>query len=378
MPIDHLDPFVSASTAKALHDEDPERIEGGRYRLPGLMIGVGGKLITEDGPRKGGWQRVTTLVKAIGDARALDLWHQRMLVMGFVKRPDLYDLACATVATLEATGAPAGELRKAMEKISNKVLAAVGADEGANLGTAFHGFTEAQDLGMMHYARRVWHGKLANYRSGLDAQGLAVESAYIERKVVVLEYGLAGTLDRILYDTVNGVHRIGDLKSQKKFWTWIEIAAQLAAYAMADAMWDRAKRCYVDMPPVAQDEAVVAWMPVAHPNGLAGDAQPGAADGVDFFTVDLERGRAALDLCSEVDRMRSEAKSVRQTWGLLRPAPHLAVVEAFAARLDTVSSPEEGSAVWAEVVKAGLGESAELREVAVEVNRRLIEPYLRG
>lgn len=366
MPIDHLDPFVSASAAKALHDEDPERVTGGRYRLPDLTIGVGGKLITGDGPRKGGWQRVTTLVKAIGDARALDLWHQRMLVMGFVKRPDLYDLACATVATT-----PESELREAMEKISAKVLAAVGADEGANLGTAFHGFTEAQDLGMMHYARRVWHGKLANYRSGLDAQGLLVEHHYIERKVVVLEYGLAGTLDRILYDTVNAVHRIGDLKSQKKFWTWLEIAAQLAAYTMADAMWDRAKRCYVDMPPVAQDEAVVAWMPVAHP-------EPDSPDSVDFFAVDLERGRAALDLCWQVDRMRSEAKSVRQTWGLLRPAPHLAAVESFAARLDAVSSPEEGSAVWAEVVKAGLGESAELREVAREVNRRLIEANLRG
>lgn len=372
MPIDQFDPFVSASAAKALHDEDPERITAGRYRLPGLIISPNGDLITEDGPRKGGWQRVTTMVKAIGDARALDLWHQRMLVMGFVKRPDLYDLACATVATLEATGAPVGEMREAMEKISGKVLAAVGADEGANLGTAFHGFTEAQDLGMMHYARRVWHGKLANYRDGLHAQGLTVEPAYIERKVVVLKYGLAGTLDRILDDIVNGTFRIGDLKSQKKFWTWLEIAAQMAAYAMADAMWDRAKRCYVDMPPVDQAEAIVSWMPVRHPD------DPDQPDGVDFFSVDLERGRAALDLCSQVDRMRSEAKSVKQTWGLLRPAPHLAAVEAFAARLDEVASPAEGSAVWSEIVKAGLGDSAELREIAAGVNRRLIEADLRG
>ena len=400
MPIDQFDPFVSASAARALHDEDPERITAGRYRLPDLIVtecpacapvgrnewcdSCSGKLSfrTGDGPRKGGWQRVTTMVKAIGDARALDLWHQRMLVMGFVKRPDLYDLACATVATLEATGAPVGEMREAMEKISGKVLAAVGADEGANLGTAFHGFTEAQDLGLMHYARKIWHGKLANYRDGLHAQGLAVEPTLIERKVVVLEYGLAGTLDRILADTVNRTYRIGDLKSQKKFWTWLEIAAQMAAYAMADAMWDRAKRCYVDMPPVDQAEAVVAWMPVTHPDGAAPSGTPTAgsnpADGVDFFSIDLERGRAALDLCSQVDKMRSEAKSVKQTWGLLRPAPHLAAVEAFAARLDEVASPSEGSAVWAEIVKAGLGDSAELREIAAGVNRRLIEADLRG
>src|SRR6185312_12051168 len=45
--------------------------------------------------------------------------------------------------------------------------------------------------------------------------------------------------------------------SQKKFWTWLEICGQQAAYAMADAMWDRARCCYVEMPTVAQDFAVV-------------------------------------------------------------------------------------------------------------------------
>lgn len=364
MPIDHLDPFTTASAVKST-DEDPERITGGRYRLPDLTIGVGGALETGAGPRKGGWQRVTTLVKAIGDSRALDLWHQRLLIMGMVKRPDLYDLACATVATT-----PDEDLRDALESLAGRILVAAGADEGANLGTAFHGFTEAQDLGLMHYAWRIWHGKLANYSSGLVAQGLQVVPEFVERRVVVLEYGLAGTLDRVLWDLVNTRHVIGDLKSQKKFWTWLEISAQMAAYAMADAMWDRRRRCYVDMPKVDTAEAVVAWMPVAHPDGLDGSGQEGAEDGVDFFSVDLEKGRAALDLCHQVDRMRSDAKSVHQTWGLLRPAPGLALVESFARRLDAVGTPAEGSAVWAEVVKAGLHTTPELGELAAEVAQR--------
>lgn len=368
MPIDHRsgaagDPFVTPSQLLG-QDDDPERITAGRYRLPDLTWSSLDGSLSTGGKRTGGWQRVTTLVKAIGDARALDLWHQRLLVLAMVKRPDLYDLACATVATTDPGDDRA--MREGLESLAGKLLAAVGADEGANLGTAFHGFTEADDLGLMHYARKVWHGKIRNYREGLDAQGLIVEQHYIERKVVVLKYGLAGTLDRILWDHTAEVHRIGDLKSQKRFWTWLEISAQLAAYAMADAMWDRAKMCYVEMPPVAQDLAVVAWMPV---NGLHyPDAATSTGDehGVDFFNVDLERGREALELCSRVDRMRSEAKSKTQTWGLLRPAPVLTVVEAYARRLGSVSSLAEGSALWAEIVKAGVHEAPELIELASE------------
>jgi hypothetical protein len=372
MPLDHMnladpiggiygdDPFATPGVLRG-GDEDPERITAGRYRLPDL----------DGSPRKGGWQRVTTLVKAIGDARALDLWHQRLLIMGMVKRPDLYDLSCATVASADPNDPRA--LREALEELSGKILAAAGADEGANLGTAFHGFTEAQDLGLMHYARRIWHGKLSNYRNGLEAQGLEVIPEYVERKIVVLEYGLAGTLDRILWDRINRVHMIGDLKSQKKFWTWLEIAAQMAAYAMADAMWDRVACSYVEMPKVSQDEAVVMWMPVIgmSDESARGNTSTEDVDGVDFFSVDLEKGRAALELCSQVNAMRSEAKSVRQTWGLLRPAPGLALVEAYARRLGSVASLAEGSALWAEIVKAGVHESAELIELARETVERV-------
>lgn len=367
MGIDHLDPFAT-TTSLGPADEDPERITGGRYRLPGLQVSPSGEVVTMGlESRKGGWQRVTNMVKAIGDARALDLWHQRQLLAGLVLRPDLYDLACATVATT-----PPEDLRNALEDLAGRILLAAGADSGANLGTAFHGFAEAQDLGMMHYARRVWHGKLRNYQEGMAAQKLAVAPGYLERRVVVLRYGLAGTLDRVLEDQSAGVLRIGDLKSQKRFWTWLEIAAQLAAYAMADAMWDRAARRYVQMPKVCQDRAVVAWMPAAHPDALDGGGRPGAADGVDFFDVDLERGRRALAACAEVIELRSEAKSTRQTWGVLRPAPALVPVEAYARRLDAVSSAEEGSALWAEVTRAGLAEAPELVEVAREVAERFV------
>ena len=363
MPIDHADPFMSASQAQAARGDDPAVPRNHRYWLPDLNIGPANLIVTDDKPRKGGWQRVTTMVKAIGDAYMLDQWHQRLLIQGLVQRPDLYDLACATLATTDPDDPKA--LREDLQVIAHRVLAAVGADEGANLGTAFHGFTEAQDLGLMHYARRRWHGKLRSYSEGLKAQRLEVIPEYIERRIVVLKYGIAGTLDRILLDQVDGVLRIGDLKSVKQFWTWLEIGAQLAAYSLADAMWDRKRHEYIDMPPVAQDFGIVAWMPVEHPDSAGGD-------GVDFFDVDLERGREALEVAARAVKLRSEASSAKQTWGVLRPAPAMKPVEAYARRLAEVETPGEGSAVWAEVVKVGLADVPELVTLAEEVAQKLV------
>lgn len=359
------DPFMTSDSPGV--DEQP-LITAGRYRIPELIINPDGSIGT-GGQKKGGRQRVTTLVKAIADARALDLWHQRQLLVGIVRRPELYDLLCATVAT---TPDPA-DLKKALDELAPRVLAASGAEEGATLGTAFHGFTEAQDLGLMHYARQVWRGKLRNYGEGMADQGLEVDPEYIERVIVCERYNVAGTFDRLLWDTTHGVYRVGDLKSQKKFWTWLEIAAQMAAYQLADAIWDRRKLCFVEMPKVAEDHAVVVWMPIIgdmHDSSSHDVTSTGDRDGVDFFNVDLERGREALELCFRVDRMRSEAKSKQQTWGLLRPSPKLARVEAFARRLDAVSTLAEGSAVWAEISKAGLGQETALTTLAGEIAAR--------
>lgn len=362
--MDHLDPFET-HTSLPDQDNDPERITAGRYRLPDLLIAHGGKLITDTGPRKGGWQRVTTMVKAIADARMLDLWHQRMLIVGMVVREDLYDLACATLSGRDLRTTDPKErdqLRRDLEDLASRILLAAGADVGANLGTAFHGFAEAQDLGMMHYARKRWAGRLANYANGLEAHRLRVVQEWTERRVVILRYGLAGTLDRILCDegthVFRGVYRIGDLKSQKRFWTWLEISAQLAAYQMADAMWDRASMSYVEMPEVADDYAVVAWSPEEHPTEVSG---------VDFFDVDLEKGREILELSHTVDRLRAEVRSKNQTVGLLRPLPEMSIVESYARRLDSVSSRAEGSALWAEITSRGLADTPELVALAQEM-----------
>jgi hypothetical protein len=358
-----IDPFATAAELLA-PDDDPERIVRGRYQLPTLTFDDAGRPVTGAAPPPRGWQRVTTLAKAIGDAHALDLWHQRQLIEGMVLRPDYLDLAASALAN--GRDNPAA-LRREMDRIAELILAASASDRGAVLGTSAHGFTEAQDRGLIHHARPVWTERLRAYGDTLDAHGLRIMPQWVERKVVILPYKLAGTIDRILHDMTINELVIDDLKSQKRLLTWVEIAAQLAAYALADAMWDRERGCYVDMPRVSQDIAVVAWMPAEHPDRTAG---------VDMFNVDLERGRAALDLAARVAKLRAEARSTRQTWGTLRPMPALSVVERFARRLADVSTRAEGSAVWAEIEKAGCGGVPELRDAARDALARLTTPML--
>jgi hypothetical protein len=363
--IDHMDPFATSTT---LGEEDnPERITGGRYRLPDLTVTPEGRLVTGVGPKKYGWQRVTNMVKAIAEARALDLWHQRMLLVGLAMREDLYDLTCSTLSGRKLDGSDP-DLKADLEDLAGRILLAANVDVGANLGTAFHGFAEAQDAGMMHYARRRWHGRLSNYAQGLEAQRLRVIPALSERRVVILKYGLCGTLDRIVEDIPGACLRIGDLKSQKRFWTWLEISAQLAAYQMADAMWERSSLSYVDFPKVADDLAVVAWIPQVHPDS---EEDVAAVDRVDFFNVDLEAGREVLAECHTVERMRARFRSKHQTIGLLRPLPSMTEVEAYARRLDGVETAREGSAVWAEIVAAGLQDTPELKAMADEAVARV-------
>lgn len=347
------DPFATTSSLGEF-DEDPDQTSG-RYRLPDLLVDDVGNVITL-GKRTGGWQRVTNLVKNIGDSRALMDWRERKVVAGLVLRPDLYDLATSIDFT-----APDADIRKRVQDIANKAAEAAGASAGANLGTAFHGFTDAVDAGLMHYAREKWLPRLENYRTALQAHRLRIVPEFIERKVAILSYGCVGKLDRLLWDEEADCLRVGDLKTQKKFWTWLEISAQLALYQMADAMWDRAQCAWVEMPPVTSDFAVVAWMPVEHPDGT---------DRVDVFNVDLEQGRGFVETCAAVNRDRSTARSTKQTIGLLRPLPEMSAVEAYARRLRDVSSLAEGSAVVAEAQARGVW-CDELQEVALSAVNRL-------
>lgn len=310
------DPFAAPA------EPTPDIIKNGRYWLPP---------INDPTAKRIGWTRATTLVKTVSDMFLIDRYHQREIMIGLAQREDLYDLVCATDF----------DDKEALNKLALDVLEAAKSNRGyagSEVGTAFHAATERLDRGDPHGMRPKWAAKLKAYEERMANAGFTFNPQWIERRVVCERYQVAGTFDRIA--TQHKVNYITDLKTQKTFYTWWEIAAQLAIYANADAMWDEDQHRYVDMPPVNKDTAFVTWMPVQHP----GDD----ADAVDLYAVDIAKGWRAVDLISLVRDLRKQGEK----WGTLVPVEQpLSEEEAFAARIRDAGSVADLTKIMQDMAK---------------------------
>lgn len=312
------DPFSPLATPR------PELIRNGRYHIPPLGNPTG-KTVART--------RVTNFVKTVSDTYTLSRWQQREVAIGFAKREDLYDLLCAT---------DLGD-RDAVQTIADRAMEAAKSDRvgrahghgGNETGTALHAHTDQVDRGQPVTARRVWAPKLANYRQALADHLLEVVPDMIELRVVIERFNLAGTFDRILAFAEPSSTRnplfIGDLKTQKSFYTWWEIAMQLALYAHADALWDVEQCRFLEMPPVSWDLAIVTHMPMVHD----GDDP----DRVQLYGVDIAEGWRACQLVEDVRQLRKAGRY----WGKpLEPlSGTLSSIEAYAVRLRDAGSREE-------------------------------------
>ncbi len=305
------DPFAPPAQPK------PELIRNGRYYLPPVGDPTG---------KPTAHTRVTTFVKTVSDMYTLSRWHQREVVIGLACREDLYDLARTVDVEDRDTVQEIGD--RAMEAAKSGRIGLHYGKGGNETGSALHAHTDQLDRGMPVTARRVWAPKLANYDQALSAARLAVVPGMIECRVVIERFNLAGTFDRVLA-TPSSVH-IGDLKTQRVFYTWWEIAMQLALYANADAMWDSEQCRYVNMPPVSRDVAIVAHMPMVHD----GDDP----DRVALYEVDIAEGWKACQLVENVRQLRKAGKH----WGRpLQSFTPLGGAEEYAARLSVAESRDD-------------------------------------
>lgn len=313
-------------------DTTADILRNGRYYLPELDKTQPGWVGTA---KRGGRTRVTTFAKALSDNYALDAWEKRMVARGLVLREDLYALVAAVDMSDPASA------KKELDRLVRKAKEAAGGEEGANLGIAFHGFTEQIDRGQTPRVPAKYRGMMASYQATMEAYGLTVVPGWLERRVVCERYNLAGTLDR-LYWTPSRRIVVGDVKSQKQFWSWEEISIQLACYSNADAAWDPELGIYIPMPEeLDRDLAVVVWMPLDHPEGK---------DIVDVFNVPLERAwEFAAKTAADARSWRNEGKKL----GYLRPMPDLARMERWAQRLQEAVTREELSQVYQEANTAG-------------------------
>ena len=342
------DPFDDFATPTPKQEGPLRR---GRYHLP--------KLDGSHQPR--GWMRVSNLVSAYSDQYALRVWEHLEVLKAVVQDPHLLDTFSLAQLKQLATR-DFGDRKEFVEAWLTRAKAVSGGDAGTKFGTQRHHAVEGLHAGLpaaRHDAGTRRH--LALYESALERNGLVALPDMQERIVHVPVLEVCGRIDNILAQPCTDCDEdtncsscfnarwtnpvIADLKTQRKFHSWLEIGAQFACYANAEAMWDGDRGVWVDMPHVSRDVALALWMPRETEDG-----EPR----VDVWEVDIRKGWKTAQRAYEVVQDRAEAKSVNGGRAWLRPAPPVTEVERYAARYAAVDSLTEGRELSVEIRSKGL------------------------
>lgn len=301
------DPFTSSAPNVSSKGLEPAEVRAkvkrdgyGRYLIPALSSEALGELYarnpfqvpdrTADTP----WTRATTFAKSISDTYTLSQWSQRMAVKGLSTRPDLIALAASADVNDKST----------LDSVVEQAKDAAKAKASANLGTAMHAFTEQVDRGeeLPDHLSDVVRADLTAYKAAREAAGVRAIPGMMERQVVIPEYGVAGTFDRIDMGP-DRLPVVGDVKTGRDLqYGWNEIAIQLWLYANASAIWDPNTRTFHPMPEGIQTaKALVFHLPIGKSK-------------CDIYSVDLELAGEAVELCHKVRnwrKVRNLAKPVR-------------------------------------------------------------------
>ena len=298
----------------------------GRYHMP-LLPG-------EKGPKSGGEHvsrgvmRVTNLVGAFEDTRALNVWEQGMGLIGLALAPELYEELVLLVdqarsegvnfellrdypALKEAlAGAPHDQEKQEKSLIGRaKAIAKAGAaaQRGTNRHTAWeHRGKTGELIGTEDIRTHV-----VETEALLRAAGLERVPGLSERIVRNTDVGAVGKFDDILLEQTTGRLLLADLKTKATpFYSWLTVDAQLATYAWADWMltpdgqgYEPGPRHHVDL-----HEGVILHVP--------SDGSPARLE-----RADLVNGWEVAQISAHVLRLRSFGKSVeRQSRSLWVPA----------------------------------------------------------
>lgn len=259
--------------------------------------------------------RTTTFVKLGSSTYALGEWNERMLIAGLVKRPDLLAMA---------HGLDVKRDKNTLNKIADDAQEFAGNKVAANIGTAYHSFTERLDAGLctLDDVPSQWRPRCKQYVDALAEHGLTTRREWIERTTgvrsdqVSAPLGVAGTLDRI-FQLPDGDLVIGDLKTSSNIeYGWSEIAAQLAVYAHGVntfGLFDWNTETWQNTPHanplrVRTDYAIVMHLPAD-------------GDGCTLYKVDLVKGWKFAHVSGQV-QARQKAKDVASAMvPPPRPAP---------------------------------------------------------
>lgn len=363
MTTETLDPFATeAEAAPHTHSKDRKKmITGGRYRLP-----------NRDGSHKPyGFMRVTNLTGSISDQKKLQEWEIRTDFEGLYADPAIYRQMCEYLATTTPETRATQAHRDRMAKYAERAKDAGKGNVGSEWGSARHEDWETlQVAGAEALAVPEWRRIRAVEVALAEAQ-LEPVPGWQEQRVLCEEFEAVGTLDNVLRCLRTGLHHIGDLKTQKRFWTFLEVEAQEALYANADARWvpesteDPTVGHWEDMIPVDRGLGVVMWLPRVREDGTPE---------IEVKGIDLERGLQTARLCLQVVRQRSAAKSTKSplsgwNWLTMSQARR---IERYSRAFATVETVEDGRTLTREAREEGCW-GPELMGCARKAAQRILE-----
>jgi hypothetical protein len=181
--------------------------------------------------------------------------------------------------------------KKACKKLVEESADAGGANNRRDVGISLHTITALADIGMdpQNLTDETERDLLA-YRTGLALSGVDIDRDYVEVTVVLDDWGVAGTFDRLAVVPGFDLPLVADLKTGADLsYSMQSIAVQLAAYAHADEIYaqgsaeDGSLDVRTPFPEVDQNWGLVLWL----------NAGTGT---LELILVDLVQGWAAFEI----------------------------------------------------------------------------------
>jgi hypothetical protein len=314
---DDLDGFYDDAPSRDEYGVDTKY--RGRYHFPappGYVIPKGQR----------GFMRMTNMAAAFSDQIRLQKWRERMVLLGLRADEVLVDeLFAQGLETMDPAEAKAW-----LEDHAERAAEAAGAGRGARAGTARHTMLQVmQETGVLTGSRTM-RLQLHSLWEALERHYLEPLPGWSERRVCHTGLGVIGTLDMAVRCKLTGQTGILDLKTQRRFWSYLEICGQQYGYDSAPWVWEgpnTSEGSWVEAPDwdlTGRPGTEFAGRRVALLAHMPQEPGPGMLP-VEIHEVALDYGQEVMELARRNVELRSRGSSVAKgrRVGALRPVPKI-------------------------------------------------------